>query len=105
MQSQSERGNQFFIIGECANKAESDFTVPTCAIKELKRRVTIPIDNISGKMRTLKKGLQTAEINAIETSGIEIDNPCLSYDSILNLNELKVGELDTNEEKKLFKLV
>ena len=79
--------------------------VPNITIDEVDRNVTIPIENISGKTLTLKKGRQIAEMNKIEALDIEINSTCSPYESLLNLNELRVGKMNNTEQEKLFQLV
>ena len=44
-------------------------------------------------------------MNRIEALDIEINSTCSPYESLLNLNELRVGKMNNTGQEKLFRLV
>ena len=94
-------GDDLFSISGCPEyNGDESFTVSDLTIKELKRRIMVPVENISGKNLTLKKGDICAEINVIRESEIKIDQAC-SYIPELKTDQLRSGQLNLEEKNKL----
>jgi len=97
----SEMEGDMFSISGC--ESDEKFTVSDLTIKDIQRRIMVPIENNSGKNLTLKKGDICAEVNALKETVINVDQ--VAYIPELKLNEVPTDHLLAVEANKLQRIL